>query len=107
MADCDWSHNPYRLSSDLFFVVQCTEVDSLGMMVPGIDFDINVQEVGEAARWRHIGSRLSLGIAEATSVLLRESGLAPARVQELERRDDFMFDGYPAILRDSTDVYHG
>ncbi len=78
-----------------------------------IDFGMNVQEAGDAARWRHIGGRTPLGTSEGDGVLLLESGFDPAVVRELERRGHRVrftrgaFGGYQAILRDTLGVYHG
>lgn len=88
----------------------------VNVLVNMIDFGLNVQEAGDAARWRHDGSTEPTdGIGAATSVgeLHLENGV-PADVRaELERRghvlapSDGGFGGYQAIWRDpETGVYH-
>jgi len=80
-----------------------------------IDFGLNVQEAGDAARWRHSGSTQptdGLGETGGKGVVNVESGV-PADVRaELEARGhviqdgDGGFGGYQAILRDpETGVY--
>ncbi len=82
-----------------------------------IDFGLNVQEAGDAARWRHEGSTSETGAAGETAgvgVVHLESGV-PAEVRaELEARghvigaSDGGFGGYQAIWRDrETGVLYG
>ena len=82
-----------------------------------IDFGLNVQEAGDAARWRHEGSTSETGVAGETAgvgVVHLESGV-PAEVRaELEARghvigaSDGGFGGYQAIWRDrETGVLYG
>ena len=82
-----------------------------------IDFGLNVQEAGDAARWRHEGSTSETGAAGETAgvgVVHLEGGV-PADVQaELEARghvlgaSDGGFGGYQAIWRDrETGVLYG
>ncbi|MRS62169.1 gamma-glutamyltransferase [Larkinella terrae] len=79
-----------------------------------IDFGMNVQEAGDAARFSHSGSSEPIGtIMLDGGHLALESGISKEVRDELERRghhlipSDF-FGGYQAILFDSTNrVYHG
>lgn len=82
-----------------------------------IDFGLNVQEAGDAARWRHDGSTSETGDAGETAgvgVVHLESGV-PAEVRAaLEARghvigdSDGGFGGYQAIWRDrETGVLYG
>ncbi|MFQ5422613.1 MAG: gamma-glutamyltransferase family protein [Phycisphaerae bacterium] len=80
-----------------------------------IDFGMNVQEAGDAARFRHIGSSTPTGrtMTDGGTVLL-ESGVAMAARRGLRRlghRIGFEsggFGGYQAILYDAeNDVYIG
>lgn len=82
-----------------------------------IDFGLNVQEAGDAARWRHEGSTSETGAAGETAgvgVVHLEGGV-PAQVRaELEARghvlgaSDGGFGGYQAIWRDrETGVLYG
>lgn len=81
-----------------------------------IDFGLNVQEAGDAARWRHDGSTEPtdpVTAAGGVGVVLVESGVPRGVREELERRGhvvqdgDGAFGGYQAILRDpETGVYH-
>ncbi|NOT40945.1 MAG: gamma-glutamyltransferase [Alphaproteobacteria bacterium] len=85
------------------------------ILVNMIDFGLNVQEAGDAARFRHEGSedwsrKDSLGVGE----LMLETGIGTDVRTELERRGhklvkgDGSFGGYQAILRDpETGVYWG
>jgi gamma-glutamyltranspeptidase/glutathione hydrolase len=79
-----------------------------------IDFAMNPQEAGDAARWRHVGSaevtgEPSQGIGEVEM----ESGFDPAVKAELEKRDYKVvpgtgnFGGYQAIMRAPNGVYWG
>ena len=82
-----------------------------------IDFGLNIQEAGDAARWRHDGSSSETGMAGDTAgigVLRVESGV-PESVREALRalghvveEGDGGFGGYQAILRDAENgVLHG
>jgi len=77
------------------------------ILVNMIDFGLNVQEAGDAARFRHVGSddwtrKSSAGVGK----LQLESGIGPDIRRELERRGhdiepgDGGFGGYQAIMRD-------
>jgi len=79
-----------------------------------IDFGMNVQEAGDAARFSHSGSSEPIGtvMSDGGKVAL-ESGI-PASVREALRRkghqftDKDFFGGYQAILFDQQEkVYHG
>lgn len=80
-----------------------------------IDFGMNVQEAGDAARWRHGGSSLPTGEpAAGIGTVEMESGFDPAVKQELARRGYKIaagsggFGGYQAILWDEKNhVYWG
>ncbi len=80
-----------------------------------IDFGMNVQEAGDAARYRHIGSSQPTGeVMTDGGVLLLESGVDPEVVEALRRRGHQVrvtrggFGGYQAILWDAQHgVYHG
>lgn len=81
-----------------------------------IDFGLNVQEAGDAARWRHDGSTEPTDpVTEAggLGVVLVESGVPQDVREALEarghvlRNGDGGFGGYQGILRDpETGVYH-
>jgi gamma-glutamyltranspeptidase/glutathione hydrolase len=85
------------------------------ILVNMIDFGLNVQEAGDAARFRHVGSddwqrKSSAGVGK----LQLETGIAPDVRRELARRGhdlqpgDGGFGGYQAIMRDpATGVYWG
>jgi gamma-glutamyltranspeptidase/glutathione hydrolase len=85
------------------------------ILVNMIDFGLNVQEAGDAARFRHESSedwarKDSAGVGE----LMLETGIGADARRELERRGhklvkgDGSFGGYQAILRDpETGVYWG
>lgn len=88
----------------------------VNILVNMIDFGLNVQEAGDAARWRHDGSTEptdGIGAAGTVGELHLENGV-PADVRaELEARghvlapSDGGFGGYQAIWRDpETGVYH-
>lgn len=80
-----------------------------------IDFAMNVQEAGDAARYRHSGSSQPTGSMMTNGgVLSLESGISPAVVEELRRRGHRVnstvggFGGYQAILWDAgRGVYFG
>ncbi|MEL6187164.1 MAG: gamma-glutamyltransferase, partial [Myxococcota bacterium] len=79
-----------------------------------IDFGMNVQEAGDAARWRHDGSAEPTGKpADGTGTVFLESGIPAESWTELARRGHRVqpgrggFGGYQAIIRDpKTGVYH-
>ena len=79
-----------------------------------IDFGMNVQEAGDAARYRHIGSSQPVGtVMTDGGTLMMESGVAQEVFEELEslghnvERGGF-FGGYQAIWWDAKNkVYHG
>ena len=80
-----------------------------------IDFGMNVQEAGDAARWRHAGGSEPTGEAAAgVGSVEMESGFDPAVKAELARRGYLVkpgagnFGGYQAILFDRVrGVYWG
>jgi len=82
-----------------------------------IDFGLNVQEAGDAARWRHDGSSSETGEAGAAAgvgVVRVESGVPQSVRTALEALGHVVeegnggFGGYQAILRDpETGVLHG
>ncbi|CAG5003222.1 Glutathione hydrolase-like YwrD proenzyme [Dyadobacter sp. CECT 9275] len=79
-----------------------------------IDFGMNVQEAGDAARFSHSGSSEPTGtrMTDGGHVAL-ESGISAEARSELQSRghhliDKDFFGGYQAIMQDSTRrVYHG
>jgi gamma-glutamyltranspeptidase/glutathione hydrolase len=90
------------------------------VLVNLIDFGLNVQAAGDAARIRHDGSATPTGKAELEGggLVLVEAGIPPATRAELERRghklkeaDGGAFGGYQAILIDwsqgENGVLHG
>ena len=80
-----------------------------------IDFGMNVQEAGDAARWRHFGGAEPTGEpSTGIGTVEMESGFAPAVKAELARRGYTIapgsgnFGGYQAILWDAKNrVYWG
>jgi gamma-glutamyltranspeptidase/glutathione hydrolase len=80
-----------------------------------IDFGMNVQEAGDAARWRHFGNAEPTGEpSEGIGTVEMESGFDPAVKAELEKRGYKVvpgtgaFGGYQAIMFDpKTHVYWG
>ncbi|MGF1509465.1 MAG: gamma-glutamyltransferase family protein [Myxococcota bacterium] len=79
-----------------------------------VDFGMNVQEAGDAARWRHDGSPEPTGApGDGVGVLYVESGISPTARDALRRKGHQVrdgaggFGGYQAILRDDNAVYHG
>jgi len=79
-----------------------------------IDFGMNVQEAGDAARWRHYGSAEPTGEpASGVGRVEMESGFAPEVKAELEKRGYEVvpgtgaFGGYQAIMRAANGVYWG
>jgi len=85
------------------------------VIVNMIDFGMNVQEAGDAARFRHAGSTTSTGEArEGVGVVEVESGYGPDVRAAMEARGHTVIDGngafggYQAIWRDpETGVYYG
>lgn len=87
------------------------------ILVNMIDFGLNVQEAGDAARWRHDGSSSEVGrIGDAAGLgeVFVERGVPDAVRAELEARGhvvrdgDRSFGGYQAIWRNPrTGVLHG
>jgi gamma-glutamyltranspeptidase / glutathione hydrolase len=80
-----------------------------------IDFGLNVQEAGDAARWHHAGgSEVTGGKASGPGTVEMESGFSPAVKRELARRGYKIvpgtggFGGYQAIEWDPKNhVYWG
>jgi len=82
-----------------------------------IDFGLNLQEAGDAARWRHEGSTSEtapLGQTAGIGVVHLESGVPQDVREALEARghvlgrSDGGFGGYQAVMRDpETGVLHG
>lgn len=82
-----------------------------------IDFGMNVQEAGDAARYNHAGSTQPFVVGEGMvdgGVLQVESGVSPSVIEQLQARGHQVvvtkgpFGGYQAILRDpETGVYWG
>ncbi len=88
------------------------------VLVNMIDFGMNVQEAGDAARWRHIGSATPTGLpANGVGTVLLESGFNKNIKAKLEKRGYNVewvkpgtgsFGGYEAIMYDAKDhVYWG
>jgi gamma-glutamyltranspeptidase / glutathione hydrolase len=80
-----------------------------------IDFGMNIQEAGDAARWRHFGTTEVTGEpAQGVGTVEMESGFDPGVKAELEKRGFKLapgtggFGGYQAILWDAKHhVYWG
>lgn len=80
-----------------------------------IDFGMNVQEAGDAARWRHFGNAEPTGEpSQGIGTVEMESGFASAVKTELEKRGYKIvpgtggFGGYQAIMWDAKNhVYWG
>ena len=79
-----------------------------------IDFDMNPQEAGDAARWRHYGGAEPTGeLSTGIGTVEMESGFGPAVKAELEKRGYKIvggtgnFGGYQAIMRAPNGVYWG
>ncbi|OYQ36043.1 gamma-glutamyltransferase [Niveispirillum lacus] len=78
------------------------------VLVNMIDFGMNVQEAGDAARWQHEGSPEPTGEAgEGVGTLYVEQGVAPAVIEELRKRGHKVevkpglhYGSYEAIVRD-------
>jgi gamma-glutamyltranspeptidase / glutathione hydrolase len=72
-----------------------------------IDFGMNIQEAGDAARWRHSGGSEATGEpSTGVGIVELESGFAPAVKDELQARGfriatGASFGGYQAIQRDT------
>ena len=88
------------------------------VLVNMIDFGMNVQEAGDAARWRHVGSATPTGLpANGVGTVLLESGFNKDIKAELEKRGYKVkwvkpgtgaFGGYEAIMYDAKNhVYWG
>lgn len=88
------------------------------VLVNMIDFGMNVQEAGDAARWRHFGSATPTGLpAEGIGTVELESGFDPQLKAELTKRGYKVvevkpgtgaFGGYEAIMYDAKNhVYWG
>ena len=85
------------------------------VLVNLIDYDMNVQEAGDAARWRHFGSSSATGQpADGVGTVVVESGISSEARAALEAKGhkikdgDGSFGGYQAIWRDpQTGVYFG
>ncbi|MEL6543644.1 MAG: gamma-glutamyltransferase [Myxococcota bacterium] len=80
-----------------------------------IDFDMDLQEAGDVARWRHTGSSQPTGeAADGVGTLNVESGIPKATREALEGKGHRVnvvpggYGGYQAIMRDpETGVYVG
>ena len=85
------------------------------VLVNIIDFGMNVQEAGDAARWRHYGNAEPTGEpSQGIGTVEMESGFSPAVKAELEKRGYKVvpgtgnFGGYQAIMWDPVQhVYWG
>jgi gamma-glutamyltranspeptidase / glutathione hydrolase len=85
------------------------------IVVNVVDFGVNVQEAGDAARFHHAGSEdWSRANSGGVGTLALETGIAQSVRDELARRGhvisrgDGAFGGYQAIMRDpETGVYWG
>ena len=85
------------------------------IIVNMVDYAMNVQEAGDAARWHHDGGSQPTGEkADMLGKLELESGIAPEVRAEMEKRGYVLqpgsggFGGYQAIMRDpATGVYWG
>ncbi len=85
------------------------------MVVNIIDFDMNLQEAGDAPRMRHVSSSQPTGSTMTSGgILLLESGFDYETIRQLEEkghRVEFSvgaFGGYQAIMFDSkNNVYYG
>ncbi|MBI1329404.1 MAG: gamma-glutamyltransferase [Alphaproteobacteria bacterium] len=79
-----------------------------------IDFGMNVQEAGDAARWRHFGNAEPTGEpSQGIGTVEMESGFSEDVKAELEKRGYKVvpgtggFGGYQAIMRAPNGVYWG
>ena len=85
------------------------------VLVDMIDFGMNVQDAGDAARWRHYGNAEPTGEkSQGIGTVEMESGFDPVVKAELEKRGYKVvpgtgnFGGYEAIMYDATNhVYWG
>ena len=85
------------------------------VLVNLIDFGLNVQAAGDAARVRHVGSATPTGTpADGAGVLHVESGISDAAVAKLEAkghtvsRERSSYGGYQGIMIDwENGVLHG
>jgi gamma-glutamyltranspeptidase/glutathione hydrolase len=85
------------------------------VLVNLIDFGLNVQAAGDAARVRHVGSASPTGApADGVGILHVESGISDAAVETLKSkghtvsREKASYGGYQGILIDwETGVLHG
>lgn len=77
-----------------------------------LDFDMNVQEAGDAARWMHSGSSQPTGTTmKDGGVVMLERGVCADVEAELARRGHAIergpnIGGYQAILRTPEGVLH-
>ncbi len=79
-----------------------------------VDFGLNVQEAGDAARWRHSGNTEVTGEpSQGIGQVEMETGFDPAEKANLEKRGYKVvpgtgnFGGYQAIMRAPNGVYWG
>jgi len=80
-----------------------------------VDYGMNPQEAGDAARWRHDGSTEPTGPADDPfGTIMVESGIPEAARKAVEAKGQVVklgnggFGGYQAIMRDPDNgVYHG
>lgn len=80
------------------------------VLVNMIDFGMNVQEAGDAARWQHEGSPEPTGEAgDGVGILYVEQGVLPAVIEELKKRGHKVevkpglhYGSYEAIVRDQV-----
>jgi gamma-glutamyltranspeptidase/glutathione hydrolase len=84
------------------------------VLINMVDFGMNVQEAGDAARWRHEGSSETTGEpAQGTGTVHVEGGIAPETRAGLTAmghtlgESDGSFGGYQAIMRDANGTYWG
>jgi gamma-glutamyltranspeptidase/glutathione hydrolase len=85
------------------------------ILVNLVDYDMNLQEAGDAARWQHLGSTEPTGgrmtdggFVELETGYGRETARALERMGHDVRAGDGGFGGYQAILRNpKTGVYYG
>ena len=80
------------------------------VLVNMIDFGMNVQDAGDAARWQHEGSPEPTGEAgEGVGIVYVEQGVSPTVIDELKKRGHKVevkpglhYGSYEAIVRDHT-----
>ncbi len=85
------------------------------VLIDIIDFGMNVQEAGDAARWRHVGNAEVTGEpSQGIGTVEMESGFDPKVKEDLEKRGYKIapgsggFGGYQAIMWDAKNhVYWG